>query len=96
MEKEPLVVDVRGLACPKPFQRAQTEAMMLAPGETFTLQISIRPQPLLDYLEQHHFSYHIKSTAAGDFLIEISAKSDSIALDHTVVEPPAACTASTN
>lgn len=82
------VVDVRGLDCPKPFQRAQREAMMLSPGDTFTLHIGIRPQPLLDFLEQHDFNYKLEATSEGQFLIHISAKKGSISLESTLVGMP--------
>lgn len=91
MDNPPLIVDVRGLECPKPFQRAQAEAMMLSPGDSFKLHISMRPQPLLDFLQQHNFSYKVEQTPEGEFLIQISANSDSIQLDNTVVEPPSGC-----
>lgn len=82
------VVDVRGLDCPKPFQRAQREAMTLSPGESFTLRIGIRPQPLLDFLEQHNFNYRVEAASEGEFLIQISAKKGSIALESTLVDLP--------
>ena len=82
------MIDLRGLDCPKPFQKATAEAMMLSPGETILLQIGIYPQPLLDYLEQHNFSFEAESTTEGEFLIYITAQEDSIQLSTTIVQPP--------
>ncbi|MBT3309563.1 MAG: DUF2249 domain-containing protein [Gammaproteobacteria bacterium] len=87
-ETSPPVVDVRGLECPKPFQQASSEAMMLSPGDSFTLHIGIHPQPLLDYLQQRNFATAIETTAEGEFMIKITARENPLQPGATVVEGP--------
>lgn len=73
-----LVLDVRGLPPPEPFERVMVALADLAAGDTLTLMLDRVPHPLFRILERdgHGFGWH--DDGKGTIVVQIAAAGEAL------------------
>ncbi len=73
-----VVVDVRGLQPPEPFERAMEALVDLAAGDVLTLQLERVPYPLFRILDRDGHRYDWRDDGDGSVAVRISAAGEAL------------------